>query len=199
MLGDMSVGKSCIAYQFVHGTFNGVAEPTIGAAFCSRCIQVKNVVCKFQIWDTAGMEKYKSLMPMYYRGSSAAIVVYDITKETTFESMKTWICELKAHADPDIFICIIGNKCDLESHREVRNEDAMKFASTNNLLYFETSALTGYNITEVFQEIANRLSVLQRWEETAEYSLQSCKMSEIYDTKKLKKSDKGRRKFCNLA
>ncbi|ESN94753.1 hypothetical protein HELRODRAFT_87581, partial [Helobdella robusta] len=74
-------GKSSIVHQFVYETFRPTIEMTMGAAFWTKCVSVDEFVCKFQIWDTAGQEKYKSLAPMYYRGAAAAIVVFDVTKE----------------------------------------------------------------------------------------------------------------------
>ncbi|CAE8607299.1 unnamed protein product, partial [Polarella glacialis] len=76
LLGDASVGKSCLVVRFAKGEFFEYQEPTIGAAFMTQTVSLSTEVVKFEIWDTAGQERYKSLAPMYYRGAAAAVVVY---------------------------------------------------------------------------------------------------------------------------
>ncbi|CAM9786397.1 unnamed protein product [Choristocarpus tenellus] len=117
LLGDTGVGKSSLVLRFVTNNFKPYSESTIGASFMSKMIMIDNTPIKFQIWDTAGQEKYHSLAPMYYRGASAAIVVYDITKAHSFETLKDWINELQAQGPKDMAIAIAGNKKDLEAHR----------------------------------------------------------------------------------
>ena len=81
LLGDSGVGKSSLVLRFVVNDFKPYSEATIGASFFSKLIIANNIPMKFQIWDTAGQEKYHSLAPMYYRGAAAAILVYDITNK----------------------------------------------------------------------------------------------------------------------
>lgn len=83
----------------------------------SKMITVNSKPLKFQIWDTAGQEKYHSLAPMYYRGAAAAIIVYDITRANTFKTLKNWVEELQSKGPKDIAIAIAGNKADLEEQR----------------------------------------------------------------------------------
>ena len=110
ILGDSSVGKSSIINRYINKVFNDYNEPTIGAAFFTVIIN-KNI--QLEIWDTAGQERYKSLAPMYYRGSHAAFVVYDITNKNSFNNALKWIDELKMITD-GCLIYLIGNKSDLE-------------------------------------------------------------------------------------
>ena len=95
------------------------------------------------------------------RGSQAAIVVYDITNKDTFVRAKSWVRELKSQADPKIVIALAGNKCDLESHRMVKYEEAHAYADENGLLFLETSAKNELNVNEIFFEIAKKLPKLQ--------------------------------------
>ena len=74
---------------------------------------------KFELWDTAGQERYRSLAPMYYRGAAAAIVVYDVTDDETFDGATTWIKELHVRADPSVVIALVGNKADVTTGRRV--------------------------------------------------------------------------------
>lgn len=83
----------------------------------SKNLVVDHSPIKFQIWDTAGQEKYHSLAPMYYRGAAAAIIVYDITRSATFDTLKMWVRELQTMGPENIVLVVCGNKADLESRR----------------------------------------------------------------------------------
>lgn len=113
---------------------------------------------KFELWDTAGQERFNALTPMYFRNAHAAIVVYDVTDPATLEKAKSWIKELKTQAKSDIVIALTGNKTDLRaSESNDLKENARSYARDNNLLFFETSAKTGSNITEMFTDVARYL------------------------------------------
>eukprot|EP01083_Nonionella_stella_P007124 20573_1 len=127
MVGDTSVGKSSICIRFAKGSFTEYNESTIGAAFFTQSIQTNEGVVKFDVWDTAGQERYHALMPMYYHGSTAAVVVFDITRHETFERAKMWTKELKEGAPDECIIALVGNKVDKFSDRDPMNgENAIK-------------------------------------------------------------------------
>ncbi|OII74283.1 uncharacterized protein cubi_01127 [Cryptosporidium ubiquitum] len=158
LLGDASVGKSCLVVRFSKDEFHEYQEPTIGAAFMTQSVNVDDdYTVKFEIWDTAGQERYRSLAPMYYRGAAAAIVVYDITNAETFQGAKSWISELQNINNNEIVVALVGNKYDLESNRTVDSETARNYAKEKGILNFETSAKTGYNVQALFEEIARKL------------------------------------------
>jgi len=157
LLGDAAVGKSSSVERFVKNEFFEFQQPTIGAAFLTQTVPLDDYTVKFEIWDTAGQERYRSLAPMYYRGAAAALVVYDITVADSFTGAKTWIEELQRQGSSDIIIGLAGNKCDLESRREVPKAEAQKYAQENGCLFFETSAKTGENVNEIFTQIALKL------------------------------------------
>ncbi|KAH0854225.1 hypothetical protein HID58_090098, partial [Brassica napus] len=96
LLGDVGAGKSSLVLRFVKDQFVEFQESTIGAAFFSQTLAVNDATVKFEIWDTAGQERYHSLAPMYYRGAAAAIIVFDITNQASFERAKKWVQELQA-------------------------------------------------------------------------------------------------------
>mmetsp|Transcript_2223 Transcript_2223/g.3841 ORF Transcript_2223/g.3841 Transcript_2223/m.3841 type:complete len:203 (-) Transcript_2223:68-676(-) len=154
LLGDASVGKSCLVVRFAKGEFYEYQEPTIGAAFMTQTVALRDVVVKFEIWDTAGQERYKSLAPMYYRGAAAAVIVYDITSKVSFDAAKSWVVELQS---TDTLIALAGNKSDLDAEREVDRETAQAYADEMGILFMETSAKSGQNVNEIFHAIAERL------------------------------------------
>jgi len=160
LLGASSVGKSCIALRFVKGQFIENNESTIGAAFFTQTVALKdNSQVKFEIWDTAGQERYHSLTPMYYRTAQAAIIAYDITNTESFIRAKSWVKELQRQiGQQGVVIALAGNKVDLAAtRRKVSVEEGQAFADENELIFLETSAKTGVNVTELFQGIAEKL------------------------------------------
>jgi len=157
VLGTARVGKSCLAVQYKEGTFRSDILNTIGASFMAKTEMVGSKKIKFQIWDTAGQEKYRSLAPMYYRGAAAAILVYDMTDSASFELMKKWVNELEMNGQPDIVTVVVGNKADLPESRQVAAEEGATYAQGIDATFFETSAVTGENVVEVFKDIGSRL------------------------------------------
>lgn len=165
LLGDASVGKSCLVVRFAKDEFYELQEPTIGAAFMTQFVTLDDSVLKFEIWDTAGQERYRSLVPMYYRGAAAAAVVYDITERESFEGAKSWVDELQKLHSPDCVIALVGNKDDLAEHRAVDTEDARSYAQDNEIIFMEASAKTGHNVEELFYTIARKLPKSRREQE----------------------------------
>ncbi len=107
--------------------------------------------------DTAGQERYHSLAPMYYRGAAAAVVVFDVTHPSSFERAKKWVWELRQNVqNPNLIIALVGNKVDLVEGRQVPEADARSYASEGGLLYFETSAKNNVNVTNVFEDVADK-------------------------------------------
>lgn len=156
-MGSQGVGKTSIIFRLSMSHFKPNITPTIGASFSCKVLDIDSYTIRFQIWDTAGQETYKSMLPMYYRKTNLAMVVFDITCAESFNSIPSWIEELEKHAERDCIICIIGNKSDLENKRAVDRNRAAYFARSVGALYFETSAKTNEGITETFQLVARQL------------------------------------------
>uniref|UniRef100_G1LM22 RAB31, member RAS onco family n=1 Tax=Ailuropoda melanoleuca TaxID=9646 RepID=G1LM22_AILME len=157
---DTGVGKSSIVCRFVQDHFDHNISPTIGASFMTKTVPCGNELHKFLIWDTAGQERFHSLAPMYYRGSAAAVIVYDITKQDSFHTLKKWVKELKEHGPENIVMAIAGNKCDLSDIREVPLKDAKEYAESIGAVVVETSAKNAINIEELFQGISRQIPPL---------------------------------------
>mmetsp|Transcript_19896 Transcript_19896/g.39038 ORF Transcript_19896/g.39038 Transcript_19896/m.39038 type:complete len:195 (-) Transcript_19896:679-1263(-) len=169
LLGDTAVGKSCLVVRFVRDEFFEFQEPTIGAAFLTQTVTLDDATVKFEIWDTAGQERYRSLAPMYYRGASAAVVVYDITNRESYDGAKSWITELQRRGDPNVILALAGNKVDNEAQRQVPKEEVEEYANENSIIFFETSAKTAQNVRELFVEIANKLPKTEQADETSAF------------------------------
>lgn len=161
LLGDSGVGKSCIVLRFVKGQFDPSSKVTVGAAFLSQTVALADsTTVKFEIWDTAGQERYASLAPLYYRGASAAAVVFDITSAESLTKAKFWVKELQKHASAQMVIALVGNKIDLTEQREVSREEAEQYVAEvgEQMFYLETSAKTADGISSLFEAIAQKLA-----------------------------------------
>ncbi|KAI8636632.1 rab11 protein [Parasitella parasitica] len=157
LIGDSGVGKTNLLSRFTRNEFNLESKSTIGVEFATRSIQVDNKVIKAQIWDTAGQERYRAITSAYYRGAVGALLVYDISKHSTYDSVDRWLKELRDHADSNIVIMLVGNKSDLRHLRAVPTDDAKRFASDNGLSFIETSALDATNVDQSFQQILTEI------------------------------------------
>jgi len=157
LIGDSGVGKSNLLSRFTRNEFNLDSKSTIGVEFATKSIKVEAKTVKAQIWDTAGQERYRAITSAYYRGAVGALLVYDISKQVTFENVERWLKELRDHAEPNIVIMLVGNKSDLKHKRAVSTETAMAFAETNNLAFIETSALDATGVDEAFRQILTEI------------------------------------------
>ncbi|KAL3515749.1 hypothetical protein ACH5RR_022651 [Cinchona calisaya] len=157
LIGDSGVGKSNLLSRFTRNEFCLESKSTIGVEFATRTLQVEGRTVKAQIWDTAGQERYRAITSAYYRGALGALLVYDVTKPTTFENVSRWLKELRDHADSNIVIMLIGNKTDLKHLRAVATEDAQGFAEKEGLSFIETSALEATNVEKAFQTILGEI------------------------------------------
>ena len=151
LIGDSGVGKSNLLYRFTRNEFNLESKTTIGVEFSQKNVQIDNKNIRAQIWDTAGQERYRAITSAYYRGALGALLVYDVCKIETFESLGKWLKELKDHTDAQTIIMLVGNKSDLRHLRAVKTEEAAAFAQKHKLAFIETSALENNNVTAAFE------------------------------------------------
>ncbi|XP_050384743.1 ras-related protein RABA4d [Argentina anserina] len=150
LIGDSAVGKTQLLARFARNEFSLESKATIGVEFQTKTLILDQKTVKAQIWDTAGQERYRAVTSAYYRGAVGAMLVYDMSKRQSFDHMARWLEELRGHADKNIVIMLIGNKCDLGSLRAVPTEDAQEFAQRENLFFMETSALESTNVETAF-------------------------------------------------
>uniref|UniRef100_A0A8D0EVQ5 RAB25, member RAS oncogene family n=1 Tax=Strix occidentalis caurina TaxID=311401 RepID=A0A8D0EVQ5_STROC len=157
LIGESGVGKTNLLSRFTRNEFNHDSRTTIGVEFSTRTILVGDAVVKAQIWDTAGLERYRAITSAYYRGAVGALVVFDITKHQTYDVVDRWLKELYDHAEASIVVMLVGNKTDLAQAREVPMEEAKMFADNNGLLFVETSALDSTNVEQAFETILKEI------------------------------------------
>jgi Rab family protein len=162
LVGDMGVGKSSILSQYIKQIFPDSPLPTIAIEFATKIIKLKEGgYVKAQIWDTAGQEKYKSITSHHYRKAVGALLVYDITRKSTFVDCIKWYNELKNYCERDCVICLIGNKNDIKK-REVTFEEGKNFSIKYKTIFFETSAKNKESVNECFEELLQQIYNVKR-------------------------------------
>jgi Ras-related protein Rab-6A len=152
--GDIAVGKTSIISVLMGQKFTAEYEASIGVDFFSKTMKYKGKIIKLQIWDSAGQEKFRSLIPNYIRGSSLVFIVYDISNRKSFENLSKWIDFVNNIENSNIVI--VGNKNDLKDTREVTLEEGQKFCEEKNVEFFEVSAKEGTNLNKMlFNSVAS--------------------------------------------
>ncbi|KAM3859212.1 ras-related protein Rab-19-like [Diretmus argenteus] len=158
LIGDSNVGKTCVVQNFKSGTFSEKQQNTIGVDFTVRTVEIEGKKVKMQVWDTAGQERFRTITQSYYRSAHGAMIAYDITRRSTFDSVTHWIKEVQLYGASNVVLALIGNKCDLESAREVRFQEACCLAQERGILAaLETSAKESQNVEDAFMMMAMEL------------------------------------------
>ncbi|KAI0314725.1 ras-domain-containing protein, partial [Amylostereum chailletii] len=166
--GDAAVGKSSLLVRLTDQRFLANPDPTLGVEFGSKLITIpeENKVVKLQCWDTAGTESFRSITRSYYRGAAGCLLVYDVTSRQSFLNARTWLSDVRQHADPHLTCILVGNKSDLappadadaapsssssSSLRQVSTEEARLWAQEEGLLFVEASAKSGQGVEAAFE------------------------------------------------
>eukprot|EP00930_Biecheleria_cincta_P083824 TRINITY_DN73333_c0_g1_i1.p1 TRINITY_DN73333_c0_g1~~TRINITY_DN73333_c0_g1_i1.p1 ORF type:complete len:234 (+),score=51.31 TRINITY_DN73333_c0_g1_i1:38-703(+) len=160
LVGDSSVGKTCLLARYTKGSLPNKPASTIGVEFATQTVSLPGgQTAKVQIWDTAGQERYRAITTAHYRKAVGALLVYDITRIETFQNCEKWLQELKQGAGQEVVVTLVGNKLDLVNKnpaaRAVGLDLADAFAQSNGLLFQESSALSP-DVTEIkklFQQL----------------------------------------------
>lgn len=164
--GDAAVGKSSLLIRLTDQRFLANPDPTLGVEFGSKLITIpeENKVVKLQCWDTAGTESFRSITRSYYRGAAGCLLVYDVTSRQSFANARSWLKDVREHADPHLTCILVGNKVDLctdvpegaqpgpgQRVRQVPTDEAEIWAKEEGLLFVETSAKSGANVEIAFE------------------------------------------------
>lgn len=161
LLGDAGVGKTSLMWRFSDDVFNHTYISTIGIDFKLRTIDVEGKKVRLQVWDTAGQERFHAISVSYYRTAAGIMLVYDITRRSSFENIAKWLRKIDEHAKEDVIKLLIGNKRDMHQHRAVKREEGEKLANEYDMSFFETSAKENESINEAFECIAEE--IMQRF------------------------------------
>ncbi|XP_059490239.1 ras-related protein Rab-27A isoform X2 [Neocloeon triangulifer] len=177
-LGDSGVGKTSFLFQYSDNVFHEKFISTVGIDFREKrliyrpptedgFLSQRGQRIHLQLWDTAGQERFRSLTTAFYRDSMGFLLLFDITNEQSFVSIRNWLDQLKTHAycdDPDVILC--GNKADLEEERVISEERARETARRYGLVYMETSAASGQNVAKAVELLVDM--VMKRMQHSLE-------------------------------
>ena len=159
LLGDTSVGKTCLLKRYTEDTFQDAYLSTIGFDYKFKIVTLKSgKEVKVQIWDTAGQERFRTIAKSYYRGAHGIILVFDVTNQKTFDNIRTWVNQIKEEASSKVCVILIANKIDSEE-RVVSKEDAAALAKNYELKLYESSAKENINVTEAFQDLIENINI----------------------------------------
>jgi small GTP-binding protein len=154
--GDLSVGKSSIIKRFATGSFNEFVCETVAGVFHSQFVRLNGETISLEIWDTAGAERYHSVIPAFFKNAAAVVVVYDITARSSFDAVPYWISFSRQNAPEGARIFLAGNKTDLFAVRAVAYDEGVQCRNSNQFVAFtETSAKTGEEIDNLFALLAD--------------------------------------------
>ena len=193
LLGEQGVGKTSIITRYISNKFSEFILNTSTASYATKKLELdKNQKIKFQIWDTAGQEKFRSLAKIFYQNASTIILVYDITERNSFEKLKEyWVKEIKNNAPNDIIIAFAGNKNDNYEAEVVSIDEGKELAKELNAIFKLTSAKLGIGINELFENIAKKfIDPSLIFNESNKESFQEKKSLKISKNKKNKNKKK---------
>ncbi len=155
VVGDVSVGKTSLIRQFTDSQFTEYYKATVGADFSSKMVHLNGNDVQIHVWDTAGQERYRSLALSYFKGAEAAVVVFDVTNDTSYHRVGFWLEEVLrgiSKSTLDGFpVTVVGNKVDNIEKRTVGKDEASAWCLARGVAYIECSAKTGENVATIFR------------------------------------------------
>jgi len=158
LLGDGQVGKTSLSLNLTKNIFDDSLLTTVGKESYIYQANLHGHNVKMKIWDTAGQERFKSMSVGVIKMVDGLILVYSITNKETFKNLDTWMNSVKNIADLSSKpVIILGNKCDLNENRQVTYEEGENYAKNLGYHFYETSAKTGENVKEAFDDIFEQL------------------------------------------
>ena len=159
LVGDSGVGKTCIIQRYVNNNYSENTESTSASTYTYKVVDYKqfNKSISFDIWDTAGQELYRALAKNFYLNASIGILVYDVRRKESFNSIKDyWYEQLKVSGEENMVFGVAGNKCDLFQEEQVSEEEGKKFAKSIGAVFHLTSCKESIGIDELFEECGKK-------------------------------------------
>ncbi|MFX1321788.1 MAG: Rab family GTPase [Promethearchaeota archaeon] len=156
--GDPGVGKTSTILRFTDNAFRRTYIATIGVSISEKNVLIDKDTVNFILWDIAGQLKFEMMRKHYYKGAEAAFLIFDLTNPESLKNIPKWYQDItkEVKLNHNLPMMIIGNKCDLTEKRMIKRKEAEDIAKKLSLDYYETSALTGENIHDVFKQIAKK-------------------------------------------
>ena len=158
-LGNSSVGKTCFIQRYTHNTFEISNLTTTGLDMQKKIMKINDKTYKVLFYDTQGQERYKSISVNFIKNADGIILMYDITKQTTFDSISEWMVNIRKAKAEEFPVVLVGNKCDLEEKREISKEEGEDLAKKYGLPFYETSNKDNINIEESCLDLVNKAIV----------------------------------------
>jgi len=159
LIGESGTGKTSIIQRFAYKLFDPNCISSISSQFINQKIEIEeiNKTLQFEIWDTAGQEKYRSMAKLFYKDAKIILFVYDITSKSSFEGLKSyWISQIKQECDPELLLVLVANKYDLYETQQVTKEEGIKLANEIGAIFQYTSAKSGEGINSMFKNIGRK-------------------------------------------
>lgn len=157
ILGDFSVGKTSLVRRYVEGRFDDQYLSTIGVKISRRVVDsADGKRISLMIWDVAGSEEFNGKHTSYLQGSSAALLVCDLTRNTTLFSLRKYIARMH-HVSPQARFVLLANKSDLTDQFELTRKEIASLGGEFQISYFFTSAKTGEHVEEAFAQLAEEI------------------------------------------
>ena len=157
LLGNINVGKSALVIRFVDDIWNDNFVPINGVDFRLKKLEIDKKKIKMQIWDNQGQERFKTVLPSYYRGVHGILLVYDVTEKDSFNNLNFWLMEIEKNANKNVLKVLIGNKTDLEGKRVISYNQGKEFADMHGLKFVETSVKKNKNVREAFEILGREI------------------------------------------
>ncbi|CEG66789.1 Ras GTPase [Rhizopus azygosporus] len=166
MVGGGGVGKSALTIQFIQSHFVDEYDPTIEDSYRKQCI-IDSETALLDVLDTAGQEEYSAMREQYMRNGEGFLLVYSITSRMSFEEITTFYQQICRVKDRDYFpMVLVGNKCDLETDRQVSSQEGSDLAKNFGCQFIETSAKQRINVDEAFFEVVRDIRRYNKEQET---------------------------------
>ena len=185
LIGESGVGKTSIIQRYVNDVYDTNQLLSSSAQFITKTVELNDEQSiKFDVWDTAGQEKFRALAKIFYKDAKAIVLVYDITNRSSFEQLQNyWFKEIEENSLSDAILVIVGNKSDLYENEQVSDKEGQKFADEKNAIFKRTSALSNRNIDSLFKDIAKKY-----FDPKYDYQAEDRKIKEKFFEKKFNQS-----------